>query len=286
MVTDKILSNPLYAGFIEYKPWGVSLREGQHEGMVSYETFMKIQERLKGSAFAPARKDINLHFPLRGAVACECGNKLTSGFSRSKSGKLHPYYLCQNRKCQYKGKSICKAELEGTFETLLAKLEPSKELITIAEGMFRKLWDHRGHTQLKRRELLEKEIAKTDRDIEKQVDKLVETDNPTVLAALEKRIEKLEQNKLVQREKITHLGQPQRPFDEMYRTSMCLLANPLKLWQSERFEDKRAVLKLVFSEPLIYTRNQMYRTPNLSLPFKVLGEFFGRENMMVPRRGL
>lgn len=285
-VVDKILSNPLYAGYIEYKPWGVSLREGRHEGMVSYETFVKIQERLKGRAHAPARKDINEHFPLRGAVACECGNKLTSCFSKSGSGKHHAYYLCQNRNCQYKGKSIRKAEIEDTFETLLAKIEPSKELISIAESMFRTLWEHRGQTQHKRRELLEKDITQTEKDIEKQVDKLVETDNTTVLAALEKRIEKLEQNKIVLREKISHLGQPQRPFDEMYRTAMTLLANPLKLWQSGGFIEKRTIAKLVFSEPLIYTRNHMYRTPNLSLPFKVLGDILKGENMMVPRRGL
>ena len=39
---DKILNDQLYAGYIEYKPWGVTLRKGRHEGMVSFETFQKI----------------------------------------------------------------------------------------------------------------------------------------------------------------------------------------------------------------------------------------------------
>lgn len=68
---DKLLSNPLYAGYIEYKPWNITLRKGQHEGVVSYETFLKIQERLKGRANAPARKDLNKDFVMRGAVTCE-----------------------------------------------------------------------------------------------------------------------------------------------------------------------------------------------------------------------
>ncbi len=34
---DKLLSNPLYAAYIEYRPWNITLRKGQHEGMVSYE---------------------------------------------------------------------------------------------------------------------------------------------------------------------------------------------------------------------------------------------------------
>lgn len=45
-----ILTNPLYAGMVVYEPWGVSLRKGKHEGMVSYETFCKIQDRLAGRA--------------------------------------------------------------------------------------------------------------------------------------------------------------------------------------------------------------------------------------------
>ncbi|MBL1261768.1 MAG: recombinase family protein [Thiotrichaceae bacterium] len=42
---DDILANPLYAGYVEYKPWGVTLRKGKHEGMVNFTTFQKIQER-------------------------------------------------------------------------------------------------------------------------------------------------------------------------------------------------------------------------------------------------
>ena len=99
-MVDRIFKNPLYAGYIEYKPWGVSLRKGQHEGMASYETFLKVQERLKGRSNAHARKDLNKDFPLRGAVACGgCGNALTAAWSKSRSGKRHAYYVCQNRKC-------------------------------------------------------------------------------------------------------------------------------------------------------------------------------------------
>jgi len=103
----------------------------------------------------PARKDINQGFPLRGAVSCECGNALTSGWSKSRSGKLHPYYLCQNRKCDYKGKSIRRDVLEGEFETMLETLTPSQGLIKIADSMLKKLWDHQAKTQQARQKQLE-----------------------------------------------------------------------------------------------------------------------------------
>ncbi len=188
---NKILSNPLYAGYIEYKPWGIDLRKGRHEGMINYETFQKIQERLKGRAYAPARKDLNQDFILRNFVACECGNSLTAAWSKSRTGRRHPYYVCQNRKCDYKGKSIRRDVLEGEFETLLKKLMPTKPLITIAEKMFKMLWNHRAQSQHTRKALLEIECGKLDRKIEQLLDNIVEANSATVIKAFEKRIEKL-----------------------------------------------------------------------------------------------
>ena len=67
---------------------------------------------------------------------------------------------------------------------------------------------------------------------------------------------------------------------------MDFLSNPLKLWNSSRFEDKRAVLKLTFADQLAYKRNEGFRTANFSLPFKLLGDFSTLENKMVPAEGL
>ncbi len=282
----EILSNPLYAGYVAYKPWGVSVRKGQHEGMVSYETFLKAQERLSGRAHAPARKDLNRDFPMRGSVLCECGNALTSCMSKSCTGKYYPYYLCQNKKCGHYGKSIKRDVLEGDFEKLLQKLTPSRELITVADKMFRKLWGHRANSQNERKATLEKLAKSADQKIEKLLDRIIETDSPTVVRGLEKRVERLEDNKRVINEKLVNCGQQVKDFDDMYRTAMQFLSKPYKLWALGRYEEKKAVIKLAFTDRLTYVRNEGYRTPDLSLPFKMLDNFFDDKNVMVPRRGL
>jgi hypothetical protein len=64
-ITD-ILSRATYAGHIEVPNWDVPLRKGHHDGLISLAVFQQIQDRLKGGARAPARKDINEDFPLRG----------------------------------------------------------------------------------------------------------------------------------------------------------------------------------------------------------------------------
>lgn len=283
---DAILGNPLYAGYIEYKPWGVDLRKGKHEGMVSYETFCRIQDRLKGRAHAPARKDLNKDFPLRGAVFCECGNQLTAAWSKSRTGKHHPYYLCQNRKCAYKGKSIRKDMLEGAFEELLAKLQPSRELVLTAEKMFCKLWDHRGRAQGERQKLIEQEITQTQRKIDQMLDRIVELENGAAISAFEARIEKLQKNKMVLEEKLEHCGRPLKPYDQMYRTAMQFLASPHKIWACGGLTEKRTVIKLTFTDRLIWDRKTGYRTPDLSLPFKCLSDLNMQKMQMVPRPDL
>ena len=280
---DKILTDPLYAGYVGYEPWGVALRKGRHKGMVTYETFCKAQERLKGCAHAPARKDLNLSFPMRGSVLCECGNALTAAKSRSATGKYYDYYVCQNRKCEYKGKSIRPDVLEGDFEKLLKTLAPTDVLLDSAKQMFKDIWQHFVAAEETRIEQWVRQVKTIDADIERMLDRIVKVDHPKVIKELESRIVKLEDQKRVIEEKIGNKGQSFRPFDEMYRTALDFLLEPHKLWAKGLYEGKRAVLKLTFASRLTYVRNQGYRTPDLSLPFKVLGDIFMLEKQMVPR---
>ena len=52
---------------------------------------------------------------------------------------------------------------------------------------------------------------------------------------------------------------------------MTFLANPWKIWDSGSLSLKRTVLRLAFVERISYARNSGLRTPNMALPFKVLG---------------
>ncbi len=62
---------------------------------------------------------------------------------------------------------------------------------------------------------------------------------------------------------------------------MRFLEKPHEIWANGRFEDKRAVLKLAFTDRLSYVPKQGYRTPDLSLPFRVLDGHLGQNNKMV-----
>ncbi|MEO0429446.1 MAG: recombinase family protein [Pseudomonadota bacterium] len=96
----ELLTRIVYAGYVDYAEWDVRMVSARHEGLIDLTTYERIQERLTGRAQAPARKDLNADFPLRGFVVCgDCGNPLSACWSMSKTGKRHPYYLCHNKGC-------------------------------------------------------------------------------------------------------------------------------------------------------------------------------------------
>lgn len=98
-VTD-MLTHPLYAGFVQAVKWGIPMRKGNHDGLISVATYETIQKRIAGKAHAPKRKDLGEKFALRGFVTCgDCEQPLRSCESRSGTGKLHPYYLCHTKGC-------------------------------------------------------------------------------------------------------------------------------------------------------------------------------------------
>jgi hypothetical protein len=138
------VSRPVYAGCVEAPKWNVPRRKGHHEPLISIETYERIQARLHERARAPVKKKIGIDFPLRGFVRCgDCSEPLTACWSRSSTGKRHPYYLCYNRDCASARKSIPRDKLEGEFAQIVARLQPSEGLVVLAHAMFKDAWDQR-----------------------------------------------------------------------------------------------------------------------------------------------
>ena len=271
-LVNDLLTRTLYAGYVECPEWDVPLRRGRHEGLVSFETFERIQARLKEGSYAPMRPDINADFPLRGAIACaECGKPLTACWSTSKAGTRHPYYMCYAKGCARKGKSIRRDQIEGEFVELLDAMTPKPSLHDLAHAMFRDAWNQR---LVQAREIAkgyQREAAKVNKQIGVLLDRIVEASSESVVAAYEKRIAELEREKFVLRERQENAGRPQRTFEEMFELAFGFLSSPAKLWRSGKFELRKIVLRLTFADHLAYSPQTGFRTPKTTLPFKLLG---------------
>lgn len=282
----EMFNRPVYAGYVSNEDWGVEPLKGKHEGLVSFETWIAVQERRKGNAKAPARKDLHGSFPLRGFICCaSCGEPMTACFSKGRSAH-YGYYLCDTRGCPDVRKSIRKEKVEGEFEALLNTLKPSEGLFHLAFEMFRDLWNGRLANAGMQGKTLEGEIRAIEKKVDALLERIVEASSDSVIKAYERKIKELETQKTLAQEKIANCGKPLKSFGETYRTAFDFLANPCKLWQSPRLEDRRAVLKLAFSERLTYARNEGYRTAKISTPFKMLGDINMSKKEMVPPAGI
>ena len=250
-----MLRHHVDAGLVSAPYWGVSLREGRHEALISVATHNAILARIDGDKRAPARKDLSQDFPLRGFVNCSCGSPLTASWSKGRNAH-YPYYLCYNAPCDHYGKAIKRDQIEGEFEVLLKALAPSANLVRLAVDMFERAWEMRRRTMVGRMDSLRTQLRDTERQIEATVDRVIEAKTQVVAHALEERVEKLTKEKLALAEKIARGAQPLTSFEQSLRTALTFLATPWKLWNSDRIEHKRAVLKLAFSGNLQYARNE------------------------------
>lgn len=282
---NDFLTQPLYAGYLELPKWDVSFRPAKHEGLISLETFKTIQNRLNGTARVPARKDISQDFPLRGFVLCGCcGTPLTANWSKGKAAH-YPYYLCRQKDCAAKGKSIRRELVEEEFEALLKALRPSAELFEWASSLFRDLWEQRAKTMKEQGKSVKAELSQIERKIAQLMDRLMEADSESVIRAYEKRIGDLETDRMIIRERIEKCGTPLATYEETFEHSMTFLANPWKIWENGSIEHRQTVLKLAFADQLAYDRESGFRTPEISLPFKMLEDICSGNLEMAHPRG-
>ena len=271
---QQLLTRSVYAGIVEAPKWNVSPRKGHHEPIISVETYEKIQTRLNGKTVKAAmRLDINEAFPLRGFVQCSCcGQRLTASWSRSKTGKRHAYYWCKTRGCSEHRKSIRRADIEGAVEDVLASLQPQPALTKAATAMFRRAWHIRTEQAKGAMHAAKEKLNIIDRKIESLLDRIINAEQTAAISAYERKTAGLEREKLILQEKAEKPAVPNHTFEDLFELAMHFLASPWDIWQKGGLEWKRTVLNLAFVEPISYCREKGIRTPEITLPFKVLGE--------------
>ncbi|WP_299830940.1 zinc ribbon domain-containing protein [uncultured Roseobacter sp.] len=254
--------------------------------MISFETYQRIQERLREKAKAPARKDINKDFPLRGFVQCgDCDKPMTACWSKGNT-KTYPYYLCDTRGCASHRKSIPRAKIEDGFEGILKTMQPTRQLAALVKAMMHDAWDMRLSRAKEGQAALRKKQAGIEKQIDDLLDRIVETNRASVIRAYEARIEKLEREKIVLGEKLSATLPSKSRLEDFIELALEFLSNPWNIYKKGDLTLKRTVLRLAFSEPLAYSRNSGYRTPKTAFPFKVLSGFSTQKCEMVPPHGI
>ena len=194
---------------------------------------------------------------------------------------LHRSHVRVQKLVNLYGKSIRRANVHEHFETLLAKLEPSEDTVTVAKAMFADAWNKRqaeAKGDAKQLRLRSKAIG---RKIEAAIDQILTEDDEGIVRALKKKLVALESEKVASEGKASNLIDASGNFDDVFELALKFLENPFKIWENGDLAAKRTVLRLVFSRSIAYCRENGVRTPEWTLPFRVLGFLEETECKMV-----
>ncbi len=131
-----------------------------------------------------------------------------------------------------------------------------------------------------------RELTALDKQTDALLARIVENTNDAVLRAYEAKIAELDKTRARLQEKASQSLPPNGLMDEFIEHALTFLANPWKLWETGQTTLQRTVLKLAFAERPTYTRNQGYRTPKTTLPFKALEGILTKREVMVRAAGL
>ena len=109
----------------------------------------------------------------------------------------------RRRGCESYRKSIKRDELEGEFEGVLQRLEPSETLFGLVKVVFKDAWNMRLQQGAQAAKSLKESVRSLEKQIDQLLDRMVEAANDSVVAAYEKRIARLGGEKVLALEKLS-----------------------------------------------------------------------------------
>ena len=279
----RVLTQVLYTGHLEYAPWEIKRCKGHHEGFISIELFDKISNKLKRPEKKLHSTD-SVQFPLRRLVTCSaCGKKMTGSRNKGKY-KYYSNYTCNNAQCAAKPKNISKKVLEDTYEELLKKVTPKKEVIALAKAIASDSWNSaRKNMEMKNRSSQSMK-QKKEVEIETLLEFIPKASNETVRLRYEQRVEDLSGE--IEEINRSTLNDKDVDFEEALVEVLDFVGTPLKYWKKTDMEGKHMLHSLIFSENLAYNAQDGFGTPKVSLPFQLNSQLGSVNKVLVEMAGV
>jgi len=268
---QRLLTEILYAGYVEYPKWGITRRKGVHEGFVTIETLEEVQRTLNDRTKPKVRRDTNPEFPLRGLVLCQCCKKpMTASFNTSRNGQHYPNYFCKTDGCPLRYKIIHREELEGNFLSLLQNVKLGRSTINLAIEVLTDVWSQQESQLLNAQAIHNRSYTEVLNEIEIMTTRIRKTKNETLIPVYEADLIKLQKRK--EELEATHV--PSNYTEEQFGTAskkvIDTLENPVGMWQTENLNDRLTVFFMHFDQKLVYDRKLGFGTAPLAQPVELI----------------
>lgn len=281
-----MLKNPLYAGYLEHRGWKIQFMKAKHEGIISIQTYNLVQERLQGRTKPWKRKDYAIDFPLRPHVLCaSCTKPMTASWNKGRNAR-YPYYFCRTDGCKYIWKVISKYKMESQFEDLLMQAKPLDEYLDLINDVMQEQWRIRLEKYNDRRVTLKAELDETVGAIKSYFTRIAKARDEELISAYEDEINELREKKKHYEISLSKRTYTSEEFGTATDKVLSALKEPMSMWKSDDYNDKRTILFMYFEEQLKYDYNLGFGTASLASPVNLINDMAHARNKSVELTGL
>ena len=277
---QKILTNPLYAGWVCIPKWGLKY-EGLFEPLVTQRVFDAVQDVLQGRK-AVVKAYNNPEFPLRMFVRCGiCGDRITGGFSTSKNKKnKHPYYRCRRSGCSLR--NIRRDELEAEFLRLIKRLTPEPKLVDELIAVVLNEWNRRQGDAEAACEVVHQRLAKARDRKNKLID--LRLDGEIDERTYREQDEHLTAEIDAAESKLRETESDVLDLEDVLAFARKIVTSPARLWLESSIDQRQKLQLTFFPDGLTFDREK-FGTPASSLFFSLLGGISEDQSLLASPTG-
>ena len=280
--TQRILQEPLYAGYMKHDKRKISFKKAQHEGFISLETYNLVQKRVQERTKPWKRRDYADTFPLRPHVLCDACNKpMTASWCTGRKGIRYPHYFCRTKGCIYNWKTTGKEKFETKFEELLMMVKPKSDMVDLTNDVLQEQWGIRFENYAALRGRIAEEIEEADSAIQSYLIRIRKTKDEDLISTYEEEIKDLKGKKKQGDQDLSKRKYTSEEFGTASDKVFSTLKDPMSMWKSDEYNDKRTILFMYFEDQLRYDYKLGFGTAGLAYPIKLINEVSASKNGIV-----
>lgn len=266
-----MLTNPLYAGFVQSKFTDGNRVKGVHKPLIDEKTFYKNQSILLGHVKSLS-KQAEVDWPLRGGfVQHTCGKPLTGGNTGNRpiSGSRYCCVYCRARVLQ-RPVSTQREIVHHQYIELMRKIRPTEGVKRLFKELVLRTWNNEFKEALVVSSKVDSELAalrdKKSRIVDLYIDgKLSDDEKQEKLKQLEVEAGKLELQRI---DADNYVNEKQHIID----AALLFMSDPAMFWNLANLPLKKRIQDLIFPEGLVYDCKDGFRTPTLSNSYLLMEE--------------
>lgn len=261
-----MLKNEVYTGIFAYEHWGIERQEWQIDKLITVEVFNAVQARIQCNGRAARRSNNAADFPLAGLVCCEhCGHPMTGYYAKGYKGKLHPYYRCYNKECEFSKKSIRRGLIEDALQERLNTIRADEVVLELFTEVLKRVSRKQEQETAKQIHGIRANIKQLSIRISALSGALADAiigKNTALVELYQGQIMSMTDQKKELEVRIS--SYTQSPVTEKFRMALArgreFFKNPGILWERGTLHQKKRLIRMLFLEKLRWNSENGFRT--------------------------